>query len=422
MTALRALFESRASLEIPTTPLTSTALVDWLGGVRLDSGVTVSERTAPQMAAVWRCVWLLSHVPASLPLHTYQRGTRNRTEGLPADPHPELTWCELARLWYAHRATWGNSYTQKLHNRAGQLKELWPISPDRVRVERIKPSDGNPGGKLFTVIDDWGVTHTRTSRDILHIPGWGYDGITGVSPVRYAAQAIGLGIASEKSAAKVFGRGAQLSGVLQTEQRLEQPQADALKDRWRAKLAGVDNHHDIAVLDSGASFQPISMPYRDAQFLESRVFSVEEIGRFFGIPHYLLGLTQKSTSWGTGLEQQALGWVVFDLAPAWLTPTEQRVTKELLPARDEAKYAVQGLLRGDSKARAEFYQTLWGLGALSPDEIRDLEDRPPLPDGQGTGYFQPLNYQPLGTTPDDDPPPQPDEEDDDDPDSDDDDD
>ena len=392
------LFERRDGIQNPAVPLTSAALLEWMGGAPGDAGVTVTERSSLHMPAVWRAVSLISSVSAALPLHTYRSGTKERAEdSLLADPHPELTPYELWRLSYVHRVLWGNGYIQKLRNRAGQVIELWPISPDRVQVTRVRPGEGLPGGKLFQVTDDWGAQHVLTSREVLHLPGLGYDGITGCSPIRQAAQGIGLGLAAEKSAARLFGSGNMIGGILQAEQRLGFDKAEQLKTRWKAKMSGVQNSHEVAVLDSGVSFQPVTMPNKDAQFLESREFQVTEIARMFGVPLFLLMETAKSTSWGTGLEQQALGFVIFDLNPTWLTPTEQRIAKELLPAGIEAKYAVQGLMRGDSRARAEFYRVMREIGALSANEIRDLEDRPPVEGGDT--YLQPLNLAPLGSTP-----------------------
>lgn len=408
--SLFGLFDRR-SIENPQIPLTSTALLDWLDGPVNASGKRVTEKSALAFSAVWRCTALISGVSSALPLHVYRDGTHDRVSSpLLKNPHPELTALELWRLTYVHKALWGNAYVQKVRDGGGRVRELWPITPDRVRVDRVKPTDANPSGKVFDVTDDWGVQHVRTPREILHLPGMGYDGVCGVSPVRAAQQAIGLGLAAEEYGARLFGSGNLMSGILQTEQRLTGDQADQLKQRWKAKMSGLDKSHEVAVLDSGASFQQVSMPAKDSQFLESRTFEVEEIGRWFGVPHFLLGLTSKSTSWGTGLEQQAIGWVKFDLHPTWLAPTEQRVTKELLPGTAEARYKIEGLLRGDSAARSQFYNVMRQVGAFSANDIRDLEDLPPIPDG--SVYLQPMNMVPLGTEPDDVDQPVEDEDDD----------
>lgn len=398
--SLFGLFEKRG-VQNPAVPLTSASLLEYLGGAELDAGISVSERSSLHMPAVWRAVSVIAGVSAALPLHTYKAGTKERAlSPLLEDPHPELTPVELWRLCYMHRVLWGNAYVQKVRNGAGQVKELWPITPDRVRVEREKPTPESPGGKVFWVTDDWGGVHRKTSHEILHVPGLGYDGVTGVSPVRLAAQGIGLAQAAEKSAARLFGSGNIVGGILQTEQRLDAEQANALKARWQAKMAGVQNAHEVAVLDSGASFHPVTMPYKDSQFLESREFANTEVARMFGVPLFLLMETAKSTSWGTGLEQQAQGWVTFDLGPTWLTPTEQRITKELLPpGKEYAKYQLAGLLRGDSSSRATFYRAMRDTGVMSANDIRALEDLPPITGPEGGVHLQPTYMAPLGSDP-----------------------
>lgn len=398
--SLFGLFEGRASLENPAVPLTDQSLAEWMGGPQTDAGVPVSETSSLHMPAVWRSVAVIAGVSAALPLHAYKSGTKDRVDSaLLADPHPELTPLELWRLAYVHRVLWGNAYLQKVRSPAGEVKELWPISPSRVQVERVKPTPDNPAGKIFYVTDAWDKFHVLTSRDVLHIPGLGYDGLTGCSPIRAAAQGVGLAQAAEKGAAKLFGSGNLVSGVLQTEQRLTKEQATALKSNWQAKVGGIENAQQVAVLDSGASFQPVTMPLKDSQFLESREFQIEEIARMFGVPLFLLMVSSKSTSWGTGLEQQAQGWVTFDLAPTWLGPTEQRITKELLPKGEYAHYALQGLLRGDSSSRATFYRAMRDTGVMSANDIRYLEELPPIPGPEGDVYLQPTYMAPLGFTP-----------------------
>ena len=398
--SLFGLFERRSSVENPAVPLTSMSLMNLLGGTPGDAGVAVTETSALHMPAVWRAVAVIANVAAALPLHTYAAGTRDR-ESVPLleDPHPELTRFELWRLVYVHRLLWGNAYLQKVRNGGGQIVQLWPIRPDRVKVDRERPTPENPSGKVFWVQDDNGVRQRLTSREILHLPALGYDGVTGCSPVRAAAEGIGLGLAAEKAAARLYGSGNMISGVLQTEQRLNREQAEQLKASWKAKLQGSQSAHDVAILDSGASFQPVTMPYKDSQFLESRQFQVTEVSRMFGVPPFLLMSTEKSTSWGTGLEQQAQGFVTWDLAPTWLTPTEQRVTKELLTTKQYAKYQVNGLLRGDSSARATFYRALRDTGAFSADDIRELEDLTPIGGEEGNMRLQPTYMAPLGSDP-----------------------
>lgn len=403
--SLFGLFELRSSPEDPANQLDAAQLMTLLGGAQTDAGIDVSERSALAMGAVWRAVSLISGVAAALPLTPYVAGTKQpATSAVLSDPHPDMTPYELWRLTYAHRLLWGNAYVQKLRNGAGQVRELWPITPDRVRVYAYQPSEANPSGKVFWVQlgsrDQPGPLVPLTSYDIMHLPGLGYDGVVGLSPVQMARQSIALGLAAEKYGARFFGSGNLMGGILQTDARLEPKQAEALKERWKAKMGGIDHSHEVAVLDAGAKFQTLTMPHDDAQFLESRQFQVHEVARWFGVPPFLLMSTEKSTSWGTGLEQQALGWVKFDLHPQWLVPTEQRITKEvLLNPKVEARYKVNELLRGDTAARSAFYRTMRELGAYNADEVRDQEDLQPLPDDKGQDYWQPTNMMTIGQTP-----------------------
>lgn len=397
MTLLGTLLDARNVIqaENPAHPLTSETLLQALGIEPTYSGKAVNEVTALGLAAVWRAVQVTSGVPAALPLHAYRQDGDKRVKAsgngaeLLDDPHPDMTPFELWQTTWVHKRLWGNAYLRKLHDQLGRLRELWPIHPGRVRVGRE-----SEGGKKVYAID--GGKEVLSDREVLHLPGMGYDGICGVSPVRAARQSIGLGLAAEEFGAKLFGSGSLATGILQTEQRLTQKQADALSQRWADKRGGMANAHGTIVLDKGATFTQLTIPPEDAQFLESRRFQVVEVCRWFGLPPFLMFETEKSTSWGTGLEQQALGWVKIDLLPE-LTAMEQRLTKHALrPGPVYARYSVEGLLRGDSKARAEFYQAMWNLGALSTNEIRAYEELDPVEGGDLR--YRPLNMGELGTT------------------------
>lgn len=397
--SLFGLFESRANPNDPAVPLTSSVLLDWLGtGGANDAGVQVNQTSAMNLSAVYRAVDLVSSVAAALPLIAYRTGTKQPAPApLLANPHPDLTPYELWKLTYVHRLLWGNAYLRVVTAASGQMRQLWPIHPSRVQVKEVTPTERVPEGKVFIV--DSVDSEPLTAKEIFHLPGMSYDGLAGVSVIRHAAQSMGLALAAEKYGASFFGRGSLLSGILKTASKLDRGVARSLLEEWRAAKTGIETAHDVAVLDQGLEFQPLTMPHDDAQFLESRQFQAEEIARWFGVPPFLLMLTEKSTSWGTGLEQQTLAWLMYSLHPTWLAPTEQRVTRRLTVPGVEVRYKVRELLRGDSTARAQFYRTMRELGVYSSDDIRDEEDLPPLPDGIGTEYWQPANMMPLGTSP-----------------------
>lgn len=386
-----------AGLENPTVPISSSSILDWLGIKPNASGMVVTEKTSLGMPAVWQAVNLIAGTCASLPLHAYRKGDESRTiittgtaAALLDRPHPDLVPYDFWELIYTHRLLWGNAYILKLRNALGVLTELWPIHPSRVKVGR----ESMTGQKVFAVDggeDAGGMTYVGDDR-ILHLPAFGYDGVCGVSPIRIASQGIGLALAAEEYGAKLFGSGSLASGILQTEQRLKSEQADALGARWRAKAAGMVGAHEVIVLDSGVKFTQLTIPPEDAQFLESRQFQVREVARIFGVPPHLLMDVEGSTSWGTGIEEQTLGFVIFNLR-RWLLRTEQAVSWMLAPGTVQAKYNLNGLLSGAPEKRADFYTKLWQIGVLSTNDIRRLEDMAPVE--HGDERFRALNYGPL---------------------------
>lgn len=395
--ALRGGPERRSSLENPLVPLTNATLLDFMVGPKVNAGVTVNEKSSLGMAAVWRAVNLIAGTSASLPLHAYtadddgvQRRVPKNQQGprLLAKPHPDLTPMELWEIAFSHVGLWGNAYLQKFYNGQRQVAELWPVHPSRVKpgraedLTKVYVVDGNEDRPLF---DD----------DILHVPGFGYDGIVGLSPIACARQGIGMALAAEEYGARLFGSGSLMTGLLTTDKVLSEVQATTLKERWAQKTKGLQNAHDVPVLDSGAKFQQLSIPPEDAQFIESRRFQVTEVARIFGVPPHMLMETDKSTSWGTGIEQQGIGFVVYTLRP-WLTRFEQRISRVLQPADTYASYAVEGLLRGDSAQRSAFYKAMWEIGAYSTNDIRRLENQPPVEGGDVR--YRPLNMGELGKT------------------------
>lgn len=382
-----------ANLESPAVPLTDTNLVQLVGGGSpVASGATVTPVSALGVSGVWRAVNLISGTIASLPVHAYRpkgEGRERVTSGWGAKlidaPHPELTQFEWWEFAVTSMLLWGNAYFRQQWSKAGAERYLLPLMPDSVKVGRA--SDGR---KVFDVAGEG-----LTSDDILHLPGFGYDGMVGVSPIRVARQGVGLALSAEEYAGRLFGSGSLATGLLQTEQRLTTEQADTIQARWRAKRSGLGSAHETIVLDSGAKFHQLTIPPTDAQFIESRSFQVTEIARIFGVPPHMLMDTEKSTSWGTGIEQQSIGWVVYTLRP-WLTRLEQRLTRLIKPQNLYVRFRVEGLLRGDSAQRAAFYKALWDIGALSTNEIRALEEMDPVEGGDVR--YRPLNMGVLGTS------------------------
>jgi HK97 family phage portal protein len=380
--------------ENPSIPLTDAGLLDFFGGSPTDAGVSINEQTALKFSAVWRAVSLLSGLVAGLPLKTYRYSDKSEVLLRPLyRPSAVATPFELWEQVMVHLLLWGNAYVHKVRNSYGSIVELRPIHPSRVKPDLILPdTDSDPNaGKIFVVTDKSGQAHPYTTYEIMHIPGMGYDGIQGISPIAMARQSIAIGQAADTLAAKFYGNGTLLSGILTTDRVLQPEQADALKVRWREKMSGLRHGHDVAVMDAGTKFQPIQIPPEDAQFLQTRRWQVIDVARWYGLPPHLLSDVEKSTSWGSGIEQQNMGLVTFTLK-AWLTRIEQRVTWEVVePTTQYAEFLVENLLRGDAVARATFYGLAIQWGWMTRNEARRKENLEPI-----DGLDEPLTPLNMG--------------------------
>lgn len=359
------------------------------------AGMPVSEQTALQSIVVFACARLLGDSVAGLPMDAFRKQGDQRVE---VDPQPSLitkpcstmTNFEWKFATVFSMAIRGNSYQLiTARDALERPTDLLPIHPDMVQVDRDKDT-----GKLIYKV---GGTKVPTA-DMLHIrrfpnPG----GLQSLSPIGQAAQGIGLTLAAEQYGAQYFAGAANPTSVLETDQNLSKDQALIVQKDWIASHGGKRNP---AVLSGGLKWRAISIPPDESQFLETRKFQRNEIAMLFGVPPHMIGDVEKSTSWGTGIEQQSIGFVTYTLQP-WLTCIEDAISS-LLPRGQFMKFNVDGLLRGDSKSRFEAYVQARTAGWLSVNEIRALEDLPPVPEGDT--YIQPLNMGPLGTDPTKEPP------------------
>lgn len=392
----------RRSAENPARPLTDATLIDALGGVPTDAGVSVTPESAYRMVAVYRAIALLAGLMGAMPWHAYRRTGQSRrpvASRIIDDPHPDKTRFEVKEYLGQSLLCHGNAYSLKVRDGLGRVQELEPIHPGAVvDVDRKKAwrTELNPSGKRITVRDG-ASDRVYTPWEVLHIPGLSYDGLVGMSPIAVARQAIGTGLASERFGARLFARGALIQGTLQSDQNVNQVTADRLKEQWREKTTGEGNQWEIPVLPLGLKFQPIALPPADAQFIETRKFSVQEIARLFGLPPHLLGDVERSTSWGSGIEQQNMQMLTFTADP-WLVRIEERATRELiLDSAVYVKFNRGALLRADMATRFMAYQRAINNGWQNADEIRALEEWDPLPDGAGQTFYRPSNVVPVGT-------------------------
>lgn len=390
------------SPENPSTPLSNPDkwLIDWFGGGPTEAGVFVNEQTALRTSAVYACVMLLAKIVGSLPLKVLRRLPNGDISEVPDNPmfyllHDEPNPVMTSAVWREYLMTSvllrGNAYVAIGRNQRNQIVDLFPIPPDRVTPERLD------GRMIYHVRLNGGGTETLDQANVLHIPGMAYDGVRGVSVITWARNSIGLAVATETHGAKLFANGARTGLILKHPKTLSKEAQQRLRAQFDAQHSGLSNAFRTMVLEEGLDVSHISMTAEDAQFLETRQLQVEDIARFFGVPPHMIGHTTKQTSWGSGVEQMFIGFLITTLIP-WLTRFEQEFNRKLFPRSPfYAQFKHQGLLRGDSAARAAYYASGHQNGWLTVNEIRRAEDLPPVPGGDVL-YVQ-TNLAPVGATP-----------------------
>lgn len=398
---LSGLFRSR---DAPRNSTSGSAYRFFMGNST--SGKRVNERSAMQMTAVYSCVRILSEAVAGLPLHLYQytdKSSREKAVDNPLyfllhdEPNTEMTSFVFRETLMTHLLLWGNAYSQIIRNGKGEVMGLYPLMPDRMTVNRDEK--GRLYYEYMVSSDDAKTLKDGTVRlspyDVLHIPGLGFDGLVGYSPIAMAKNAIGLAIAAEEYGSKFYANGATPSGILEYPGTVKEP--DKVRESWNAGFGGSSNAHKIAVLEEGMKYTPISISPNEAQFLETRKFQINEIARIFRVPPHMVGDLEKSSF--SNIEQQSLEFVKYTLEP-WLVRWEQAMQRSLIPQDDKSKYFIKfnvdGLLRGDYQSRMQGYATARQNGWMSANDIRELEnlDRIPAEEG-GDLYLINGNMMPL---------------------------
>ena len=353
------------------------------------AGKRVNERSAMQMTAVYSCVRILSEAIASLPVHVYRYNDTGGKEKaldhplyflLHDEPNPEMTSFAFRETLMTHLLLWGNAYAQIVRNGKGDIIGLYPLMPDRMTVDR------DERGQLYYQYqmsqDDAHIMKGQTvilpPREVLHIPGLGFDGLVGYSPIAMAKNAIGLAIAAEEYGSKFYANGAAPSGVLEHPGTLKDP--SKVRDSWTQTFGGSGNAHKVAVLEEGMKYTPISISPNEAQFLETRKFQINEIARIFRVPPHMVGDLEKSSF--SNIEQQSLEFVKYTLDP-WVSRWEQNMARSLFTADEKAtyfiKFNVDGLLRGDYQSRMNGYAIGRQNGWMSANDIRELENLDRIP-------------------------------------------
>ena len=364
---------------------------------RTTSGKNVNEMTALQTTAVYACVRILAEAIASLPIHVYKHTDEGKEQDvnhqlyylLHDEPNPDMTSFVFRETLMSHLLIWGNAYAQIIRDGRGQVLALYPLLPDRVSVKRDdkgelyyvyqRSEEDNPNFK------DKGNIILKKS-EVLHVPGLGFDGLIGYSPIAMAKNAVGMTLATEEYGASFFANGANPGGVLEHPGILKDP--GKVRESWNQVYQGTNNSHKVAVLEEGMSYKTIGIPPNEAQFLETRKFQINEIARLYRIPPHMVGDLEKSSF--SNIEQQSLEFVKYTLDP-WVVRFEQAFQKALLLPDEKKtyfiKFNVDGLLRGDYQSRMNGYAIGRQNGWLSTNDIRRLEDMNPLSKEEGGDLY-----------------------------------
>lgn len=386
------LFNSR---DKPKNQTAGSRYTFYMGGS--SSGKAVTERSAMQMTAVYSCVRILSEAVAGLPLHFYrytEDGGKEKAIDHPLysllhdEPNPEMTSFVFRETLMTHLLLWGNAYAQIIRNGKNEIIALYPLMPNKMDVSRDKS-----GQLYYTYVTQPEEAHTMkgtvvylTPSEVLHIPGLGFDGLVGYSPIAMAKNAIGMAIACEEYGAKFFANGAAPGGVLEHPGTIKDPQR--VRESWQSTFGGSGNSNKIAVLEEGMKYTPIGISPEQAQFLETRKFQINEIARIFRVPPHMVGDLEKSSF--SNIEQQSLEFVKYTLDP-WIVRWEQSIRRALLTPEEKKKYFVkfnlEGLLRGDYQSRMNGYAIGRQNGWMSANDIRELENQDRIPAEEGGDLY-----------------------------------
>lgn len=361
--------------------------------------VVLSDEKAMQISAVWACVRMLSEVIGSLPLQVYQDTKDGRVVArqhplyrvLHSKPNAYQTAVEFRETMMMHLALEGNAYAVIDRNSRGDVVSLLPLYAGSMEVSMV-------GGQIaYEYHTEKGVT-VYAPQNILHIKLFGPGVTVGLSPLAYARQALGLAASIENHTNRFFSNGARPGGILTIDKTLTAEQREALKAKFSQMHEGDENAFRLMVLEAGFDFKPTTINPDDAQMLQQWSFSIDEICRFFRIHPLLIGATDKVSSWPTASEAQDLFFLKYSLRP-YLTRWEQAISDKLLTAADRssgvyAEFSIEGLLRADSQARAQFYSTMVQNGLMTRNEVRKRENMPAM-DG-GDALTAQVNMAPVG--------------------------
>jgi HK97 family phage portal protein len=377
------------------------------------SGRSITESNAMKVAAAYRCTNIISGVVSWLPMDLIRRESENVRQ--PAVGHPlrrVLTvrpnaWQtpkEFKQLMQTHVMLRGNAVAVKV-KAFGEVTSLIPIHPDRVLIEQ-----DNDLRMKYTVTALDGSQRVYRTADVLHLRGLSLNGYAGLSVLSHMRESLGIALDGETAAATLMKNGSFVDTVIKHPDKMSPEAYNRLKESWEKRKTGVDNTGKTAILEEGASLDKVSMSAKDLQFIESRDFQRYDIAMFFGVPPHMIGATEKTTSWGSGIEQQNIGFVTYTLND-WLVMWQEALKRDTINERDwetlDWRFFPQALLKGDTKAQWDAFSRGRQWGIYSANDVRALLDMNPRTDAAGDEYAAPPNQNPDATT---EPTPQEDDE------------
>ena len=394
----------------PRALVSEDQIRDFIRGSNTTSGAIVTESSAMRVAAAWRCINIISGAIGTLPLDLIRRvdeKVREPAVGYPlrriltVKPNPWQTPSEFRRMMQANLLLRGNAYARKVMV-GRNVVALIPLHPDRVQAEQL-----DSFAMQYKVRGSNGTTTTFAQKEILHLRGMSLDGVTGMSVLSNMRESLGLALQTEKAGARLFKNGMLTGGVIEHPGKLSPEAAKNLHESLDARNAGADNAGKWILAEEGMTFRPVALSAEDAQWLGTRDYQRYDIAMFFGVPPHMIGATEKTTSWGSGIEAQGIGFVTYTLND-WIKTWEESIKRDLLPESDweaiDARFNVNGLLRGDVKGRWGGYVQALQWGVYSPNEVRALEDQNPR-DGGDVYYDPPNTAGQIGKEPSNEPAP-----------------
>lgn len=395
----RFLPRAATTYEVARTPDDIARMVLSMFGRNTAAGVAVNSESAMRVGAVYACVRVLSDSVAMLPLQLHSRDSAGRVRledthpvhrVLAVRPNQWQTPFEFWRLAMGHIALRGNFYC-RIVRYAGKVDALIPMHPDRMEVKQSQT-----GAVTYEYAVD-GQKRAYPQKDILHLRGLSTDGLVGISPIEAAAEAVGLAIRTEQHGAKLFSNGAQPAGVLQHPERLSAEAAKRLAESFAETYSGAENAHKTLVLEEGLQWTKLGLTAEESQFIDSRKFQRNEIAMFFGVPPHMIGDIERGTSWGSGIEQQGLGFVTYTLLP-YLQNISQAVARDLLADNERgtyhARFDTEALTRADFLTRQNGLKIMRDAGVINANEWRQREGMNPRTDEAGDDYAGAPNSAP----------------------------